>query len=167
MVILSAVDGEQIPSQVVETGQDLAEHYDDELVVLHVMPQELFDEYHTADPGKELGVDESWRYRNLPQREEEHSDRRRFTVEDAQQAAKQLARRVTNETLEDWENISFVGVIGNSEEEIIRETEERDPEYLVIGGRKQSSLNEALFGSTSRRIMRNVDLPVVSIYREN
>lgn len=165
MVILCAVDGDQIPSQVVETGHNLAQHYDDDLVVLHVMPQELFDEYHTADPGKELGVDESWRYRNLPQREEEHSDRRRFTVEDAKQAAKQLARRVTNETLEDWENITFVGVIGEPSEEIIRETEDRDTEYLVLGGRKRSSLNEALFGSTSRRIMLNVDIPVVSIYR--
>ena len=166
MVILCTVDGDQSPSQVVETGYDLAQHYDRDLVVLHVMPQELFDEIHSADPWKEQGVDESWRYRNLPQREEEHSDRRRFTVEDAQQTAQRLARRVTNETLGDWENISFVGVIGNPSEEIIRETEERDPAYLVIGGRKRSSLNEALFGSTSRRIMRTIDLPVVSIYRE-
>ncbi len=166
MVILAAVDGDQIPSQVIETGHDLAQHYDDTLVVLHAIPQKLFDEYHSADPGRELGVDESWRYRNLPQRKDEHSDRRRFSVEDAKQAAKQLARRVTNETLEDWEDISFVGVIGNPAEEIIRETEDREPAYLVIGGRKRSSLNEALFGSTSRQIMQNVDQPIVSIYRD-
>lgn len=166
MVMLSTVDGNQIPSQTIEIGYDLAQHYADELVVLHVMPQSVFDDYHNADPGKEHGVDESWRYRNIPIRQEEHDDRRRFNLEDAKQAAKRLARRVTNETLRDWENISFVGLIGNPAKEIIQETKREEPRYLVIGGRKQSTLNEALFGSTSQRILRNVDLPVVSIYRD-
>jgi nucleotide-binding universal stress UspA family protein len=44
MAIVAAVDGEQIPDRVVEVGADLAAQYGEEFVVVHVMPQDAYEE---------------------------------------------------------------------------------------------------------------------------
>ena len=48
MTILAAIDGEEVPSETVEVAGELARQFDEELVVLHVMPQEAFDELKEA-----------------------------------------------------------------------------------------------------------------------
>lgn len=170
MSILATVDGEQIPAKTVETGYDLANQYGDELVVLHVMPQELFDDYHDANPAKIGALGPEWRYRDLPTTGDEPgegTEPRRFSIQDGKHAARGLARRVVEQTLDDWEAITFVGLVGEPAEAIIEEAERRNPRFLVLAGRKRSPLDQALFGSTSHKILRNVSVPVVSVVRES
>ena len=52
MTILAAVDGDSKPDRVVTIGEDLANAYDDELVVVNVLSQDEFerrDEVHTKE----------------------------------------------------------------------------------------------------------------------
>ncbi|SEV80094.1 universal stress protein [Natrinema salifodinae] len=132
MTISYAVNDDQFSDAVVTTANDLAEAYNDELVVLHSMTQERFDIRSERQP--EYYVDEG--------------------ANDAANTAKTIASR----TLEDAGRVIAKGQVGDPAEEIIESTERLEPRYLVLGGRKDrrserrcSGVSRSRFSSRSAR----------------
>ena len=171
MTILAAIDGEEVPSETVEVAGELARQFDEELVVLHVMPQEAFDELEEAmSPesrslkfplagGVSYGGDVGDGFGTS-------GGDGRFSIEDGQREAESVARSVVNGTLDSGRDIVAVGQVGEPTEEIIAEAERRGPRYLVIGGRRRTPVGKAVFGSTTQSILLNAELPVMTVMRE-
>lgn len=139
MTILAAVDGDERPDRVVTTGEELAEAYDDKLVVINVLPQDEFEE-----------------------RDDVHRSER-YTVEDGQNDAEATARSVVKASTDRPGRIRTRGLVGNVVEELLGETSRLDANYLVIGGRKRTAVGKALFGSTTQSVLLNSDVPVVAV----
>ncbi|WP_101296977.1 universal stress protein [Halegenticoccus soli] len=138
MVILAAVDGDEKPDHVVAVGQDLADAYGDELVVLHVLPQDEF---------------------------ERREDRRRtepYTIEDGQNDAESIARAVVDATTDRRGGVETRGRVGEVVTELLDEADRLDARYVVIGGRKRTPVGKAIFGSTTQSVLLNADVPVVA-----
>ena len=141
MAILSAIDAEDAPEGPITVGYDLATAYDEPLVVLYVLPEDQYDD-HQAERTE------------LP----EQVRPQRFTLDRAIESATQRVSRLLNQTLESYDRsqVDPIGCVGDPAEEI-------DPRYLVGGGRKRSPTRQALFGSVSKAVMRDVSRPVVTI----
>jgi nucleotide-binding universal stress UspA family protein len=122
MTILAAVDDEDGSRAVVQHGYDLAQAFNEELVVLHVLP--------------------------------ETEDRK---------TAQTVAQRFVEEVLDDEEDISAVGRLGDPEARILREAQDSSACYIVLGSRKQTPVGKALFGSVAQIILLNTDRPVVIV----
>lgn len=171
MAILVAIDGEQRPAQTIEVGHELADRYDDELVVLHVMSQDLFDRRRKsigqstdAEGGSVTPVSYGTPIEGA---NEASSSVANYTVEDAEADAADLAREVLDETLDEPTDVTVQGRVGNPTEEILAEAKRADARYLVIGGRKRTPVGKAVFGSTTQSILLEADRPVVTVMRED
>lgn len=138
MTILAAVDGEQRPDRVVTVGEDLADAYDDQLVVVNVLDQKEFEK-----------------------RDDVHQEG--YTVEDGQNDAESVARSVVKATTDRPGRVQTRGLVGEVVNELLDETERLDATYLVIGGRKRTAVGKALFGSTTQSVLLSSDVPVVAV----
>jgi nucleotide-binding universal stress UspA family protein len=167
MVILAAVSGKHPEDEVVEVGYDLANTYGEDLVVLHVMEQEQFDDLRGRDrlslpimvPGAEEG-------RGLAYGSSER-ERTGYNLETAVEDAAGVAREVFETTLGSGRHrdVSAAGRVGDPPEEIVDEAAQEDARYVVVGGRKRSPVGKALFGSVSQSIILESDRPVVAVPR--
>lgn len=174
MTILSAVDGEQVPSDVIVTGHRLATQFDTNLIVLHVMPQDNFDELRetSSDYGEiastVLAPGISYDDSKSPDSDVSSSiSNTHYTIEKGEMDATEVAQQVVDRTLDDRSNVSVQGRVGNPVDEILNEADHIDAEFLVIGGRKRTPVGKAIFGSTTQSILLQADLPVVTIMRED
>ena len=138
MTILATVDGDDKPDRVVTVGQDLADAYGDELVVLYVLARETFD-------------------RRRDDRNEE------YTLEHGQIDAEGVARDVVEASTDSPGRVTARGRVGEVVDEILDEVELTDARYLVAGGRKRSPTGKALFGSATQSILLSADVPVVAV----
>lgn len=50
---------------------------------------------------------------------------------------------------------------GDPAERILAVAEEREPDSIVVGGRKRSAVGKALFGSVAQEVLRGTAVPVV------
>lgn len=170
MAILAAVDGEQLPSETVEVAAELARKFDEELVVLHVMPQEAFDELEEASSSESRSLNfplaAGVSYGDGRDKSGSSSGDDPFSIEDGQREAEGVAQSVVDETLDDRRDVVAVGQVGEPTQEIIAEAERRDARYLVIGGRRRTPVGKAVFGSTTQSILLNAELPVMTVMRE-
>lgn len=150
MTILAAIGEERASNPVIETGYDLAETYDETLVVLHVIPEKEFQQHKEDITGGQSVFDDY----GFAQ-EEEH--------------AAEFAERVVEETVEevDSDRISGVGRVGDPEEHILAVADEVDPRYLVIGGRRRSPTGKAIFGDITQSVLLQAEVPVVTIMMED
>jgi nucleotide-binding universal stress UspA family protein len=140
MAILCAVDDDQFSTAVVTTAYDLAEAYDDELLLVHVMSQKQFDA----------------RSENQPE----------YYVDEGAADAANTARGIAERTLENSDRISTQGRVGSPAEEIIEITRRIDPRFLVLGGRKRSPVGKALFGSITQSVLLEAEVPTVTLMHE-
>jgi nucleotide-binding universal stress UspA family protein len=140
MTILAAVDGEYDEDPVVRTGFDLATAHDEPLVVIHVMTNEEFADRQDSTPG--------------------------YYLENAEETARSLARRVTRGTLGAIGKTGFRGEVGPPAETIIDVAHEIDASYVVVGGPRRSPVGKALFGSTAQTVLMDAERPVVSVKEE-
>ena len=163
MSILAAVDGERIPSRPVEVGYELARQFDEELVVLHVMPENVFDGFRDSTGGRRAV---SFPVPGVSYGEGGASDRHQYSIEDGEDDAADLARDVVDETLDDWRRVTFLGRVGEPTEEILAEAERSGARYLVIGGRKRTPVGKAMFGSITQSVLLEATLPVVTVMHE-
>ncbi len=147
MTVLAAVGEKRASNPVVELGHDLATAYDDDLVVLHVTPDEEFDRY----------LEEM---RSLP----EQGD---YSIEQEEGSAARFARRVVDASLPGGDDragaaVETIGRVGRPADEILTTADEVDARYVVLGGRRRSPAGKALFGSTTQRVLLDADRPVVT-----
>ena len=140
MTILAAVNGEYEEDRVVSTAFDLAGAYDERLVVLHVMSNEEFADRQNATP--------------------------EYFLENAEETARNVARRVTRGTLGGVGDIEFRGDVGPVAETILGVAEELEVTYLVIDGRGRSAVGKALFGSKTQTLLMDAERPVVSVMQD-
>ncbi|MGM0590395.1 MAG: universal stress protein [Halobacteriota archaeon] len=144
MTILAAIGEEADSESVVSAASELATAYGDELVALHVVPQEDFQTHKKAI--------------------EEMPDFGDFSVTQEQESAARYAERIVTRALGEFNDdvVEPRGRVGNPADEILAEVRSLDPRYLVIGGRRRSPVGKALFGSTTQRLLLNADCPVVT-----
>ncbi|ADJ13919.1 universal stress protein [Halalkalicoccus jeotgali] len=60
-------------------------------------------------------------------------------------------------------NYEIRGAVGDPAERVVAMAADREADFVVVGGRKQSSARRALFGSVSQEILESVHCPVISI----
>lgn len=171
MAIVTAIDAEQRPAQTIEVGYDLASRYDDELIVLHVMPQDLFDRRRRArgESGDVEGGSPTPVSYGSSQggTNKASSSVTAYSVDDAEEDAADVAREILDETLDEYDDVTVRGRVGDPTEEVLAEAERTDARYLVIGGRKRTPVGKAVFGSTTQSILLDADRPVVTVMRDN
>jgi len=143
MVILAAVGEKQ--NKIIETAFDLASKYNDELQVLHVIPEEEAEEHFES-------------IRTI----EEFSD---ISIDVERERAGELAMSFIDRTHgdEQMETITPVGRIGDPAVSIEQHAEAIEPRFIVIGGRKRSPVGKAVFGSVSQSVILNTRRPVVVV----
>lgn len=143
MAVIAAVDDTTEDADVVEVGRDLADAYGDELVVLHVMSQEIFEERHDS-------------------RSEYYRD---TAAEDAAAVAGRIASSASNRDELDV-TVTTRGRVGNAVEEMLEEADHRDARYLVVGGRKRTPVGKAVFGSITQSVLLNAESAVVTVMHD-
>lgn len=148
MVILAAVDLEQEPNRPITVGHDLAAAFGDRLVVVTVVSEGAYERQRasTADLPREFQGN--------------------YTVDQASDRAGNQLTSVVKETLDAYDpaRVETVGRVGDVASEVVALSEELDPRYVVVGGRNRSVARQALFGSVSQSIIRQVDQPVVTTF---
>lgn len=149
MSIVAAVDEGGDCVETLAVAKDLADKYDTQLEILHVLPQDLFEERQT----------------NISNQSTTDAT---YTIEDGRKDAADVAAAIAEATLDSTSNIETAGRVGTAAKEILQHVDETDPEYLVIGGRKKSPVGKAIFGSTTQSILLQAELPVtVAMFEES
>ncbi len=148
MVILAAVGEKRDPTQIITTAYELATAFDEELQVLHVLPEKDAEEHFESIQS----VDEFSDYS--------------FTIE--VDRAEDIAQKFIDGALGDESSghISAVGRIGDPTDEILAAIDDIEPRYVVIGGKNRSPTGKALFGSVTQSIILNSERPVVSVMEQ-
>lgn len=169
MTILAAIGGEHERDRVVEVGHDLANAYGDDLVVLHVMPEEQFEELQgngeiispVTVPGTEDGSGFTY-----VSSDPSSSSPPEYDLEMATSDAADVARECVERTLSgERSGVSPNGRVGDPATEIVNEADRIDARYVVVGGRHRSPVGKAVFGSVSQSVILDSDRPVVAITR--
>ncbi|WP_338739894.1 universal stress protein [Haloplanus salilacus] len=161
MVILAAADGETTPDPVVRAGHEMATAHGEPLIVLHVMLQERFDERWEAVSAPDNAIASLAPGVQYERRGD--SGGGEYTIEDGEAHAEGVARAVIEETLDDADEATPVGRVGEVGSEVVAEAGRRDAAYLVIGGRKRSPVGKTLFGSTTQSVLLSADRPVLTV----
>ncbi|SDZ79186.1 Nucleotide-binding universal stress protein, UspA family [Haloplanus vescus] len=78
-------------------------------------------------------------------------------------AAEEVAAEAIRLALDDPENVTAVGALGDPAPRILHEADERDANYIVLGPRKQTPIGMALMGSVSQLVMLNTDCTVAFV----
>jgi nucleotide-binding universal stress UspA family protein len=148
MVVLAAVGEKRDPGRIIETAHELATAFDEELQVLHVIPEgdanEHFESIQSIDEFSDVS----------------------FTVEigRAEDIAQTLVETVLGGATRG--TVTPVGRIGDPTDEILAQAAQTEPRYLVIGGRKRSPVGKATFGSVTQSVILNSDQPTVTVMSE-
>ncbi|WP_280535932.1 universal stress protein [Halopenitus sp. POP-27] len=87
---------------------------------------------------------------------EEASGGTETVLEGAESDAADVAAEMTDEFVP-------VGRIGNPAQELVSYTNSIDARYLVVGGRKQTPIGKALFGSVTQSVLLSTEIPVVTV----
>jgi nucleotide-binding universal stress UspA family protein len=138
MTVLAAVDGEPGSTRVVERAVDLGNAYDDEVVIVHVLPETEYERRQDATP--------------------------EFTLDRANDEARAIAQSVINEAFEaPPDRVRARGDVGDVAATLLDTAAAVDARYVVVGSRKRSPLGKTLFGSVTQAVMLDLDRPVVSV----
>lgn len=168
MTILAAVGGEYEQDQVIKVAFDLAKVYNDDLVAIHVMEDEKFDEISNSSnidlPVMVPGVEEF----SGPSYVTSDRSISEYNLEDATADAAAVAERCVKSTIPDQDtaNVNTSGRVGDPTTEIVAEADRIDARYIVVGGRKRSPTGKAIFGSVAQSVILNTSRPVVAITQE-
>lgn len=140
MTIVAAVDRSSHRSKIVEEGVRLANAFDEELHVVHVLSRQEFidlEQTNIERTGQTINISE----------------------------IKQLAAKIAGEALDAELNVTYetVGRVGSSSDEIVSYAENVNASYVVIGGRRRSPVGKAIMGSVTQSVLLSVDCPVVAV----
>lgn len=133
MPILAAVDKDPGIANVIETAAEVATALDQELIVLHVVP------------------------------ESEDVDKARAQVEEIVAETlgdREYTLRVTGESSGSARKDMPSGRMANT---VLRIAEDLDASYLVLGSRKRTPVGKVMLGSVAQLILVNADMPVITV----
>ena len=79
-----------------------------------------------------------------------------------------LAETIAGEavTNADVEADEVVGLVGKPSQRVLEYAADVDADYIVVGGRKRSSVGKVLFGSVTQSILLNASSPVVTVMED-
>jgi len=81
-------------------------------------------------------------------------------------AAEEVASNAIRLALDDPENVTAAGALGDPAPRILTEAEERGAQLIVLGPRKQTPIGKALMGSVSQLVLLNADCTVAFVPEE-
>lgn len=139
MVIIAAVDRSQHGQRVVAEAASLADAFDDDLHVSHVLTQAEFIEL------EQTSYEDTGKIQDMS-----------VVRDTAESIAAEAAKNVSR-------SYETVGLVGNPNQRIVEYAREVDTRYIVVGPRKKSPTGKVVFGSTAQSILLNSDHPVVSV----
>ncbi|WP_338739998.1 universal stress protein [Haloplanus salilacus] len=139
MVIVAAVDrsgGER----VVEQAREMADAHGLPLHVVHTLAEsELRDLERASFDATGESID----------------------MERIEGLAEEIAADAVEEATVEADEV--VGLVGKPSQRILEYAEDVDASYIVVGGRKRSSVGKVLFGSVTQSILLNADCPVLTV----
>lgn len=138
MVIVAAISDSSMLENVVAQSDDLAQAYDDELHVIHV-------------------IEES-EYTKMAEKSSSSRTEEGEILED--QVANEVTKGIEEEVSVSYE---VVGIVGDVGKKIVEYADEHNARYIVMGGRERSPVGKALFGSVTQFVLRNTERPVVTV----
>jgi nucleotide-binding universal stress UspA family protein len=139
MVIVAAVDRSEKRELVAKEAESLAEAFNEEIHVVHVLSRSEFvnlERTNVDETGTSLSIDQV----------------REIAEEYAAEAQNQLEKPS-----------KAIGLMGEPAERITAYAKEHDARYVVVSGRKRSPTGKVIFGSVSQSILLNASSPVVSV----
>lgn len=137
MVVVAPVDRSEQSQNVLAEAKSLAEAFDEEIHVVHVMSRSKFVE--------------------LGSRRAEANDP--IDMAEVRETASEIAADAAADVDSPHE---VVGLEGEPADEVVSYAADHDARYIVVSGRKRSPAGKALFGSIAQSILLNADCPVVS-----
>lgn len=81
-------------------------------------------------------------------------------------SAEDVASNAIRLSLDDPENVTAAGALGDPAPRILHEAEERGTSYIVLGPRKQTPIGKALMGSVSQLVLLNAECTVAFVAEE-
>ncbi|AXG05194.1 universal stress protein [Haloplanus rubicundus] len=142
MVVVAAVDrsgGERI----VEEGRKTADAHGLPLHVVHTISEADFRDLERAS------YDTSGKSLDMAQIES---------------LAETIAEEAVTEAGVEAEEV--VGLVGKPSQRVLEYADDVDADYVVVGGRKRSSVGKVLFGSVTQSILLNAECPVITVMEE-
>jgi nucleotide-binding universal stress UspA family protein len=136
MPVIAAVDRNESTEHVVDEGRTLADAFEEELHIVHVLSRSEFVELERTSfekSGETIDMDQIRSY------------------------AKQVAEQA------DQDGDTCVGLVGDAADKLIQYANEQHGSYLVVGGRQRSPVGKALFGSVTQKVLLNASVPVVTV----
>lgn len=133
-----------------EAGE-LAGGVDAELVVLHVMREEDYEERAASRRETEGFDDDGGEYSTYPITQAE---------DDARRIADSMGDDVFEDVSVDWEPVGAVGREGRT---IFEVAENRDVDHLFVLGKRRSPSGKAIFGDLAQRLIIEFDGPVTTV----
>lgn len=143
MTIVAAIDRSSRSPAAVAEAVELADAYDDEVHVVHVLGRsEFLDLERTSvdDTGQPVPMDQ----------------------------VRDVAREIAAETIEEaGTGAEAVGLVGDPADEVLRYADEHDARFVVLAGRRRSPVGKAVFGSVAQDVLLGADQPVVTVIRDD
>lgn len=137
-MILAPVDRSAKSTDILTEAAILAEAFDDEVHVLHVLSRSEFVELERTsvdETGGGLSID----------------------------SVKEVARETAQDAIESADiEAKSVGRMGDPKDVILQYAADNGARYIVVGTRKRSPTGKALFGSVSQSVLLNSSCPVVT-----
>lgn len=138
MPIVAAVDRSERGDEIVAEANELANAFDQDLHVVHVLSQSEFVELERTS------VDDTGQA---------------IEMEDIRGIAREIASDCAEGVADNYE---AVGLVGDAADEIVRYSSKNNARYIVISGRRRSPVGKALFGSVTQSVLLDADRPVVT-----
>ncbi|WP_323675632.1 universal stress protein [Halorubellus sp. PRR65] len=135
--------------ELVEEAVELCEGVDAELVLLHVMPEDEYEE-------------------RMATRMETGSGGGAFSINEAEREATHIAKEAGRRVVEEHDvDVEYRGIVGHLEQDAIEVAEDEDCDHVFVAGRRRSPSGKAFFGDATQRILLNFDgMVTVSLYDE-
>lgn len=131
-------DSAATPELIREAGE-LAEGVGAGLLLLHVMPEDEYDE-------------------RMRSRRETGSGGGTFSMDEAEREATHIAKEAGRSTLKDLDvDYEAIGIVGRLEQDVIEVAERENCDHVFISGRRRSPSGKAIFGDVTQRILLNFD----------